>query len=257
MTVHWYFAWFNLIFAVPFLFALLYLVVYAASGITFGDPDTDADADGDTDGPDGEDGHDADDAKSVAVDAVGAPGHHDGTAPSAEAMAGAPVNQRVLRRLGLDQPYYRRCLRWFGVGRVPLSILLMVLFFAWGCIGVTVNLGLRGDPRFAADPWQLSIPVALLGSGLVTRGLSNLFAKWLPSTETYARARASLVGLTGLAVLPIDRDFGLAVVRDERGTAHQVPCRVLPGAVPLEKGQALCLAEYDPNQKVYFVTAAG
>src|SRR5258705_6804665 len=42
MTLQWLLAWYNLIFVVPFVLALLYVGIYAVSGLTFGDADVDA-----------------------------------------------------------------------------------------------------------------------------------------------------------------------------------------------------------------------
>src|SRR5437667_12384597 len=42
MKIEWLFAWYNLIFILPFGLALLYVGIYAVSGLTFGDTDVDA-----------------------------------------------------------------------------------------------------------------------------------------------------------------------------------------------------------------------
>src|SRR3954462_12372975 len=42
MKIEWLFEWYNLIFVVPFVLALLYVGIYAVSGLTFGDTDVDA-----------------------------------------------------------------------------------------------------------------------------------------------------------------------------------------------------------------------
>ena len=42
--LQWLLSWWNLIFLIPFVFALLYLVLYTMSGITFGEADADGDA---------------------------------------------------------------------------------------------------------------------------------------------------------------------------------------------------------------------
>src|SRR5436309_15019669 len=50
MKIEWLFAWYNLIFIVPFAVALLYVGIYAISGLTFGESDMDrsgADVDAD------------------------------------------------------------------------------------------------------------------------------------------------------------------------------------------------------------------
>src|SRR2546423_6167134 len=49
MKIEWLFAWYNVIFLVPFVVAMLYVGIYAVTGLTFGDADIDADADVDAD----------------------------------------------------------------------------------------------------------------------------------------------------------------------------------------------------------------
>ncbi|HEX2186211.1 MAG TPA: hypothetical protein VHN78_11975, partial [Chloroflexota bacterium] len=284
MSYEWFFAWYNLIFGLPFAVALLYLLVYAATGVTFGETDAegaadgdaeaaaDAEADADTEGDVDADAEADADAETEAEAGAGGGGtarlgHVDvmpGPAEGADATASAesltvltmPWYLRLLRRLGLDGPLHLRALRYLGVGRVPLSILLMALFFAWGFLGVATNLLVRDDPRFGEAPWLLSVPAALVGSAALARALSLTFGAWLPATETYVRDRAALVGRVGEAVLPIDHEFGLAVVRDRRGNRHQVACRVPAGAPPVAKGAAVRLVDYDPAKQCYSVAAA-
>src|SRR5688572_26436424 len=72
MNADWLLGWWNLVFIVPFLLALIYLGVYTVSGITFGEGDAqfgghDADADADHDvGMDAD--HDVDVDHDVAVE---------------------------------------------------------------------------------------------------------------------------------------------------------------------------------------------
>jgi hypothetical protein len=272
MSREWALAWYNLIFGLPFAVALLYLFVYAASGLTFGEVegDAEAEADADTDAGDAAEGHDAeaeaDPDGDAGADDGGLPrfGHADvltdptpdGAPATAEALAAVrlPWYVRGLRRLGWDGPTARDALRFLGVGRVPLSVLLMALFFAWGFLGVATNVLVRGNRWFGDEPWLLSVPVALLGSVALARGLGRAFGACLPAMETYARGRAALAGRAGEAVLPIDQAFGLAVVRDARGTSHQVSCRVPAGAPPVEKGAAVRLADYCPDGGFYYVS---
>jgi len=275
MNSPWILAWFNLIFTVPFMLAALYLLLYAMSGVTFGEPEGEGGAHGgaDADGHAAGDGHagggietDAHaevhgetaaggDAKGGSLDAIG---HHEPAAPAAEMIHAIkpPFYLRVLRRLGMDGPFCLSVLRYFGVGRVPLSILLMAVFFVWGFLGTALNLLLRDHPRLGADPWQLSIPLALLGTAAATRGLGRVLGQWLPTMESYVHPREALVGRAGEAVLPVDERFGLAVVRNARGTSLQVPCRVAPGAPALARGTRVRLVRYDPSIPAYFVTAA-
>src|SRR5215213_7428138 len=102
--------WWNLIFLLPALAALLYLVLLATGSVSTGDVDADLDADIDAD-------VDADLAAST--DAASAHGIEH--SPSAE------HNQADSR--------FGEALGFLGVGRVPLSIILITFCFLWGFAG--------------------------------------------------------------------------------------------------------------------------
>src|SRR5690349_9527724 len=129
MTLQWTLAWWNLIFILPFGLALLYLILYAASGLTFGETDSEVEID-----------HDVD------------------------AGEASPA---------------RAALQWLGVGRVPLSILLMVLLLAWGTSGFLANQILRGS---VAETYLVlaSVPIALAVSLLITRILVRAIQRFVP-----------------------------------------------------------------------------
>jgi hypothetical protein len=266
MSLEWYLAWYNLIFVVPFLLALVSLAAYAASGVTFGETETDgaggtdAEADAEVEAEPDADVEAEPDAEVEAeveaeTEAEGClPPPSGGQAAETVAALSLRLRRRTLARLSETAPFGAQLLRFFGVGRVPLSVLLMMLFFAWGFLGVSANALLLQAPRFADAPWQVSVPVALAGCALLGRAAAVFLARWLPTTETYARDRAALVGRAGQAILRIDQRFGMAAVRDARGNGHQVACRVADGAAPIEKGMPLRVAAYDAAAGLYFVT---
>ena len=158
-------------------------------------------------------------------------------------------------------------LTWFGVGRVPLSILFMVLFFAWGAIGFMINNALKAR---MGETWQVaaySLPAAAFGSLLLTRVVSGLITRYVPLNETYAGRRHDLLGAVGEAIFDIDENFGMASVRDERGNLYHVPCRLAGGpsaaagtraadgnAPPaIAKGAKAKLVGYNGKLKLYLV----
>jgi hypothetical protein len=227
-TTQWLLGWWNLVFLVPFALALLYLALYVASGVTFGDADADADlcADADVDA-------DADLDGDADVDT------------DADADAEHPAHTGSRSAMG--------ALAWVGVGRVPLSLVLMVLLLTWGFIGFVANQFLRDVmPRVWMLP-LLSLPVAAAGSLVSTRLLTRGMSRLMPTEETYAKRRTELLGEVGEAIYAIDERFGLAAVRDDRGSLHQVPCRVEPGALPVAKGRKVLLVSYDSERNIYHV----
>lgn len=240
MTMESLLGWWNVIYVAPFAVALLYLLLYAASGLTFGDADADADLSADADAhvdadvdTDADVGADADGDLHGHADA-GADGGDDAH-PSLQAAA----------------------LSWIGLGRVPLSILLMVMLFAWGAAGFVVNQVVR---TWVNEPWQVaiaSLPVAVVTALLVTRVVVRSIDRWLPLNETTAARRHALLGATGVAIYDVNERFGLASVRDRTGDLYHVPCRLEPGrGEVVGKGGRVVLTGYSAASKSFFVVPA-
>ena len=263
-------AW-NLIYIVPFLLAILYLGVYSASGLTFGEAgvegdfhadvegDFHADVDADLHGDFHADAHLEADAGDLHVDAGDLHADAGDLHPEAEgdlhadAEADGHGHASGESMPSHDAPFYIQALSWLGLGRVPLSILLMVLFISWGAIGFCVNFMVA---PLLPDAWMsllISLPIAAVGSTNLTRGVMLVMSRWMPTTETYSHRRAELVGTTGEALFAIDRKFGLVTVRDRHGDLFQVGCRVYGDSAPIEKGTKVLLVDYDPEKELFYV----
>ena len=248
MTADWLLGWWNLLYIVPFGLAIAYLVVYAASGLTFGDAEAHIDVDADTDAAAGahfDHDLDSDPGTSATADA----GHG-----SAYAEPESEVRHDVtMSAAGDDAGAVKAMLLWLGVGRVPLSVLLMVFLLAWGAAGFIVNQVARtavyGDWRVVA----LSLPAAFLGAILATRLTVSAIGRWLPLDESTARRRHDLLGLVGVALYTIDETFGMVSVRDDLGELYQVPCRVTRGADSIPKNAPAVLVAYNARQNLYRV----
>ncbi|QOV88652.1 OB-fold-containig protein [Humisphaera borealis] len=254
MTSEWLLGWQNLVFIVPFAVALTYLLLYAVSGITFGDADADHDFSADTDvDAEADIDHDADldaDGTDTAV-APASAGHAGGTG---DLFHGSPPTTDH-GSIAPDPGALKTALIWIGVGRVPLSILLMVLCLTWGVSGFLFNQSFRD---YFERPWQVtfvSLPAAVLLSLLVTRLVVRSIDRWLPLDETTARRRHDLLGLRGVALYDISDKFGMVTLRDDRGELHQVPCRVADGHGPIAKNQPVVLVAYNARENLYRVVA--
>ena len=249
MTLEWITSWWNLVFIVPFLLALLYLGLYTASGITFGEPDADADFDADADADvdadaDGEMGVDADHDADL-----GAEGDFDADA-DADVDADHDHDADHAGGSALGQ-----ALTWLGVGRVPVSLLVMVLLMVWGAAGFIFNylaILWPGLPQNAAMA-GISLPAAGLLSILATRGVSRLIVRFMPLDAAHVIRRHELLGLVGEAILPIDKQVGLAALRDSDGDLHQIPCRRHGDGPAIDKGAKVKLVAYNGKQKLYYV----
>lgn len=255
MTLQWILGWWNLIFVAPFAVALVYLFACVVGGVGMGDGDADvhadvhADADVDADADlDADADVDADlhaeaetdlhtDADGHDADAdTDADGDSDGDADSHETS---------------NTPAHLVALAWLGVGRVPLSLIALVLLLTWGVTGFLTNAILR--PRIELDAARISIPVALLASVLITRSMAMAIARLVPLNQNLALRQGDHVGATGQALYGIDERFGLVAVRDERGDLKQLPCRVAAGVEPIPRGATVKLVAYRADERFFFV----
>lgn len=235
MTLQWLGNWWNLIFLAPFGLALLYLGLYTGTGITFGESDLDADSDFDADA-DADVDHDIDNDVDSDADADAdhdADTDHDADSDGQSEAQASPVMVIV---------------SWLGVGKVPLSIVLLVFLLTWGASGLLCNLLLASRGASAA---AVSVPMALMAAVLVTHWVSWFIGRYLPLYETTARRRHALLGATGEAILPIDQRFGIASVRDDTGDLYQVPCRADDRPIP--KGSTVKLVSYNAKQGIFHV----
>lgn len=142
---------------------------------------------------------------------------------------------------------------WLGVGRVPLSLILMVLLMSWGALGFVVNQLARAQVR---EDWRvalLSLPIAAIGGLAVTRVLTSLMVRFLPLYETNARRRHELLGCVGETLYTVNEKFGLVSVRDESGELHQVPCHAGVNATGIPKGARVQLIAYNARQDSFEV----
>jgi hypothetical protein len=248
MTLDWLLGWWNLIFVAPFFIALLYLGVYTLTGIGGGDGDahgadhdagdgghgdTDADADSDAHMEAGADADADSDTDTDSDTSNGGHSHHEG---SRGATSAGPVSL---------------ALSWIGVGRIPFTLLIIVMMLTWGSAGFMTNSVVRPHTDWEAARW--SIPIALLVSLLATKLVTGFIGRFVPLNETYARRWRELVGRSGEALYDINGDFGMAAVRDSGGDLMQVPCRVGEGVEKIDKGRRIKLIAYSERDKMYFV----
>jgi hypothetical protein len=237
MTIKLLTAWWNLVFLVPLALALTYLAIYCVTGAMFDGADAGTEVDTDVDADVSADAEidteiDADADADVDADSDADHDGHHASGPGRSAMG---------------------ALAWVGVGRVPLSLVLMVLMLTWGFIGFITNQFLRDA---ASREWLIplvSLPIAALGSLTATRLLTRAMSRLMPTEETYARRRRDLLGEVGEAIYPIDERFGMAAVRDDHGTLYHVPCRVDSGHPPVAKGAKVLLVSYETDRNIFHV----
>lgn len=203
-------AWYNLAFLIPLGIGLIF-GMSAVTGLG-GDHDLDAGAEADADA-DADGDHDSD---------------HDHDA---------------------DGGILKTALSILGVGRVPLSIVLMLASISFGGVGMLSNLVLGHALK---TPWAyawISLIVAFIAMIFLTSNLTKALARVLPKTESYNVTDVDLEGCVGRLVTGADARGGLADIRDREGNVHRVSCRVAKGELPRDR--EVLLIEFDKESRVY------
>jgi len=212
-------AWQNLLFYIPIGFGLL-MVFGMAMGIGH---DADGDVDADVD-------HDLDIIHGMG----GGHGGHDGSGDH-----------------DVEHSGFARAMSILGIGKVPLSMVLMVSSFVFGGTGIIMNVVLEPVLR---TPWiyaWISLCVAFVVMVIVTGGVARFINRYMPTTETYTVTKRGLIGQIGTLVLKAGPDEGLVMVRDKQGSIHQVACRTQTDEIP--KGSEVVLVDFDSEKNFYTV----
>jgi len=218
-------SWWNLIFVLPAVGALLYLLLLATGTIAGDTGDVDAGLDADLD----------------PGDVHGIEHAFSGGGASAD---GEPAQSGgVMHILSLA-----------GVGRAPLSLLLVSFAFLWGFLGWLGNIifgSVIDSPALFIWP---SLALALIGSLVLTRLLAGALHRLLPATETYAVSNRQLVGRLASVRYGVTDSTGSAQLYDDQGRMHEVPVRILPGETPIPAQSSVVLWRYDPDSNAFLVT---
>ena len=175
----------NLIFIISLAFGII-LVLGAVLGFVGHDADHDVSHDVEGDHDVGHD-HDTDNER----------GHN----PLAVAPAGD----------GNERSFFSRLFSYIGIGRVPVTIVLMIMSMVFGCTGLIVNAALQSLVSvyvYAPVSFAVASLVSFFLTGKIARGLNRV----MPMTETHNVRKQDFVGTTGTLLLPADQKFGLARV---------------------------------------------
>lgn len=210
-------AWYNLVFYIALTVGILFAL---GSALGMGHHDHDADGDG-------HGGHDA---------GGDAHGHEHGHASPHELQGEVSWFSDML-----------------GVGRVPFTIILMLLFVLFGGVGVMSNVVLTkllGNPALF---FPISAALALVAAVFLTGRTARLINRVMPTSESYNVTKLDLVGKVGRVVATAEGDYAVASVKDHEGNVQQISCRTGGDALPV--GQEILVLEYDAGTGQYLVEA--
>jgi len=146
-----------------------------------------------------------------------------------------------------------RMLEMLGVGRVPVTVVVMMASLLFGGTGIILNRILASLNLPAALYGAAAVGGALVMTAALTGWATRLLGRIMPTTETYVVTRHDFAGCTGKLLLPADATSGYAQVKDREGNVHNIKCRTVGAA--LAKGQEILVVEYDDETKTYVVDA--
>lgn len=214
--------WQNLIFALPMFTALLYVAMMAA-GLAM---DHDADI---GHGPDLD--HDIGHVPHLEHDA-----HLEGD--HAHGGDHAPAHPGL----------FSAVLSFLGIGKVPLSILLMSASMIWGAVGLGLNMAFPDAPIRAV---AFAAFATIGGTRLIAQGLTKV----LPGEESYHTPKEDLIGQTAEAMFEVNVASGTARLVDPSGNLLDLDCRAA-GGERIAAGTRVVLTDYDPSTDLFYVQAA-
>jgi len=185
MTFQDLMSWQYLIFDLPMVFAMLYVLFLMLSGV---DIDIGADVDTDVDGD------------------------HSG---AEHLMDGDHDPGLLLKALSV-----------LGIGRIPISLVVITFCFSWGFIGILCNFTLTQIWDAPFFYFWISLAVTIPVSLLFTRWVAKLLYRFFPTTESYGSTNEELVGSSAHVRYTITKESGTAFVKDKYGNLIQVECRL-------------------------------
>lgn len=230
--------WWNLVFELPFLAALMYTTLMGM-GIA----------------PSGED-YDVEVEHDLEID------HDVGDVGIEHDVEADHDFEHGIEHVTQDHeivPYHQggelvRVLSFFGVGRIPLSLLGTTFFYIFGFVGFAGNQVMAGWGLFPLIYFWFSFGMATFAAVFLTRGFAIQLGRLFPKYQSFGISGVEdLVGSVGEVTNRITETFGTVHVRDRVGNLHEAYCRVRPGEEPIPFGTRVMLADYDREKEVFSV----
>ncbi len=143
-----------------------------------------------------------------------------------------------------------------GVGKVPLSMILMSFCLIWGFVGWVCN---EGFSQILPAPWFVvaSVVTTFVVTLACTRVVASTVGRIFPSTESYGSTHQDLVGkLAAVRFTLTEGSRGSATLYDNHKTFLEVPCRLMDGEEPISSGEQVILCAFDEDAAVFEVCRA-
>ena len=153
-----------------------------------------------------------------------------------------PVEVGADPGLGAQGSAFSAILGFFGIGQVPVLVIVVAFLTTFGIAGLAIQALAAGAAGFYLASSLASIPAVVIGCAL-TRQIALLLARLLPDVETDAVTAASLVGRVAMVTVGTARHDlpAQARVRDHKGHIHFVLVEPDQPDAVLPEGEAVLL----------------
>jgi hypothetical protein len=141
-------------------------------------------------------------------------------------------------------------LRAFGLGRVPLSLLLPIALVSFGFVGLCASMAFGGiGAQSEGFSEVLILPVlgiAALGSAVTLHLAGRAFRRIAPDSKS-ASDKLDLLGLVGVVKSgKVDLEYGQVRVVDSFNNQLDLPCVALDEQRQPKYGDEVVLVDWDP-----------
>lgn len=146
-------------------------------------------------------------------------------------------------------------LTYLGVGKVPLSIIGEMLLMSFGIIGLLINAAWSLIlPSWPGASFFVALPIALIGSLMLTAKTTKRLAKLLPTDATISRESGGFLGEEGVVIVTVTPTSGQIRV-DGIGSRPNVTlnCKALTSAAGIPRGSRVTVVDYLEASNVYVV----
>jgi len=145
----------------------------------------------------------------------------------------------------------------FGIGQMPVSLLLGIFMFCWGACGMAMNQLFSGMFKYPAVYVWPSMGATFVVSFVITRSMAAIFTRMVPREETFGVSRRELAGLVGKAVYAVSEKAGTIDICDKYGTVHRTQAKTGPGGGIIPSGSKVLVMDYDTADKKFVVKTGG
>ena len=152
-----------------------------------------------------------------------------------------------------EQGALNRAFILFGVGKIPITVLLMIAALIFGVTGTIANRLLAPILRFPAAYGWISLIASFAVMTFLTGKIAKLFHRIVPTLETSALSKRAIIGCTGTLVVAADTSSGVIQVYDKQRDLKQVDCRTDGAGLP--RGSEALIIDYKEGDDTYLIEA--